>query len=56
MKQKMWGIGNKPKHFAFSLRSEKEAKKSTCRFRLSMRKQSETDPVSLRFASKRKKI
>jgi hypothetical protein len=37
-------------------RSEKEAKKSACCFRLSMRKQSETDPVSLRFASKRKKI
>jgi hypothetical protein len=37
-------------------RSEKEVKKSACCFRLNMRKQSETDPVSLRFASKRKKF
>jgi hypothetical protein len=44
----------------FSLRSEKfernKAKKLGFYFRLSKRKQSETDPVSLRFASKRKQI
>jgi hypothetical protein len=34
----------------------KKAKKLDLCFHLSMRKQSETDPVSLRFASKRKKI
>jgi hypothetical protein len=33
----------------------KEAKKMVFRFRLSMRKLSETDPISLLFASKRKK-
>jgi hypothetical protein len=33
-----------------------EAKKLVLCFRLSMRKQSETDPVSLNFASKRKNI
>jgi hypothetical protein len=33
-----------------------EAKKLVPCFRLSMRKQSETDPVSLHFASKRKNI
>jgi hypothetical protein len=41
------------------IRSEtkrKQAKKLCFYFRLSKRKQSETDPVSLRFASKRKKI
>jgi hypothetical protein len=41
------------------IRSEtkrKQAKKMVLYFRLSKRKQSETDPVSLRFASKRKKI
>jgi hypothetical protein len=32
----------------------KQAKKLGFHFRLSKRKQSETDPVSLRFASKRK--
>jgi hypothetical protein len=34
----------------------KQAKNLIAGFRLSMRKQCETDPVSLRFASKRKKI
>jgi hypothetical protein len=41
------------------IRSEtkrKQAKKLVLDFRLSKRKQSETDPVSLRFASKRKKF
>jgi hypothetical protein len=33
-----------------------EAKKLVLCFRLSMQKQSETDPVSLNFASKRKNI
>jgi hypothetical protein len=49
----------KRKFFFFSLWSEtkrKQAKKLGLYFRLSKRKQSETDPVSLRFASKRKKI
>jgi hypothetical protein len=39
-----------------SEKKRKEAKKLVLCFRLSMRKQSETDPVSLHFASKRKKI
>jgi hypothetical protein len=34
----------------------KQAKKLFLGFRLNKRKQSETDPVALRFASKRKKI
>jgi hypothetical protein len=41
------------------IRSEtkrKQAKKLVLDFRLSKRKQSETEPISLRFASKRKKI
>jgi hypothetical protein len=39
-----------------SEKKRKQAKKLVLDFRLNKRKQSETDPVSLRFASKRKKI
>jgi hypothetical protein len=50
---------NKNLNENFHLESEtkrNEAKKLVLCFRLSMRKQSETDPVSLNFASKRKNI
>jgi hypothetical protein len=58
---------NEAKKLCFSFRFEakrnirsetkrKQAKKVVLNFRLSKRKQSETVPVSLRFASKRKKI
>jgi hypothetical protein len=55
MKRKYcWGSETKRKNWSETKRNE--AKKLVLCFRLSMRKQSETDPVSLNFALKQKHI
>jgi hypothetical protein len=62
MKRKIsFGKRNEAKNFKRNKAKQSETKRNKAKklvlcFRLSMRKQSETDPVSLRFASKRKKI